>query len=204
MTMNNDDVVAQFVRDGLISNDRKQPMYVDLNTAQEEIKTLLDKIRKLPEPGDLIICGSVGCNGGSIELLQLTKLESRSELYGRRNHIVANSLNSILIEPIDYPHIEPYDRQPPYYIGLSYHDLIKHVTDRLSIYTQITPSSVERNVHTSFDEFYYNNFWKTLTFGLAIERADISQFISNLFEKLGYDQKVCDIATDWISTNLMK
>lgn len=143
------------------------------------IKKLCDNYRKDPEEGDTIIAGDITGKGGNISFYTMESLSSRSDKDECRNHFKANTSRSVLIEPVDYPEIEPYNRQAPYYTGLAYSKYeVPIKTEIFTIYTQI--GEYRTNLYTSFDEYHYNNFWLSVTFGLAIKQENISKFLEEL------------------------
>jgi len=156
------------------------------------INKLCDNYRKDPEKGDIIIAGDITGKGGNIHFYTMESLSPKAQEDECRNHFKAYVSRSILVEPVDYPYIEPYNRQSPYYIGLGYAQfkvLIK--TKIFTVYTQI--GKYRTNLYTSFDEYYYNNFWLSITFGLAIKQENISKFLKEfgiILNIFGYSKEI--------------
>lgn len=166
---------------------------VDMDKAQACVKDLLDSKRKSPEPGDLIVSFDITQNGGTISFYQMRRRDSVSESIERRNHFNARSSACLLIEPNGYPEIEPYNRQSPYYIGFGYRSLDKHVTDIFSIYTLKELFDGNRDIYASFDEFYYNPFWKSIRCGLIVEKSDLNELFTKLFSIIGFENDVLNV-----------
>lgn len=183
-------VMEQFFHDHIISSqDGEKKTFAP---GAVLIKKLCDNYRKDPEEGDTIIAGDITGKGGNITFYTLESLSSRSYEDECRNHFKANTARSVLIEPAGYPRIEPYNRQSPYYTGLSYSSYeVPIKTDIFTVYTQI--SEYRTSLHTSFDEYHYNNFWFSVAFGLAIQQENISKFLEEfgiILNIFGYSPEV--------------
>jgi hypothetical protein len=184
------EVINQFVLDHNVGSISRN---IDMDNVNLLVKNLCDSVRKSPEPADIVISSEMTPNGGNIKFYQIVKLESKSETDERRNYFDARSVDFVLIEPIGYPEIEPYNRQSPFYIGLSYSKLNKHQTDAFSVYTRILTEKPLCQVRASFDEFYYNDFWKSIRFGLAIEREKVGQFLFSFLKLMGFSEDVANV-----------
>ena len=170
-------VVDQFFFDKSISFN--SDVENDMAVRAALIKKLCDTYRKDPEKGDIIIDADLTAQGGTIHFYTLEELKARSTEDECRNHFRAARSRSVLIEPTGYPTIEPYNRQSPYYLGLGYSRLsVALSTEHFVMYLQ--KGDYETGLFTSFDEYSYNNFWQSVTFGLAIKNEDISNFLTEL------------------------
>ena len=182
--------LLQFFADHVIGCDNVDESTFTLRAAL--VKELCSKYRKEPVEDSVIISGELAGNGGNITFYKLRSLHSRSNKDECRNYFKASAARSTLIEPINYPNIEPYDRQSPYYLPLSSHQLnLVTTTNIYKVYTQI--GNYATNTFTSFDEYYFNNYWLSLTIGLAICEDDISQFLTTLgklLEPFGYSSEI--------------
>lgn len=189
ITAEEKEVINQFILDhnvGAISRT------IDMDNVNLLVKDLCDSVRKSPEPADVVISSEMTPNGGNIAFYQIIKPESRSET-NERHYFEARSIDYVLIEPVGYPEIEPYNRQSPFYIGSSYSRLNKHHIDAFSVYTGILTENPIHLIHASFDEFEYNDFWKFVRFGLAIEREKVGQFLFSFLKLMGFSEDVANV-----------
>lgn len=190
-------VISQFVMDNEISRGTTTNFDVEANN----IKKLLECMRKHPEPGDVVIKGKLSPNGGNLEILQIVKC-GLVETTDSGDYLHSRYSNPILVEPVNYPYVEPYNRQSPFYIGYSYASLTKHTTDKFSVYTTALCPIEQRNnqaqIIISLNDFSYNEYWKTVGFGLAIDRDNVDEFLTTLIRIIGYGDDVSNIVTKYV------
>ena len=182
--------MLQFFHDHIASSEETNPEL--FSTCAELISSLCKTYRKDPEKVDIIISGDLTGKGGNLHFYTMESLSARYTENECRNHFKATFARSILIEPAGYPEIEPYNRQSPYYIGLGYTQFkIPIKTDLFTVYTQI--GDYRTSLFTSFDEYSYNNYWLSVTFGLVIKEEDISSFLTKLgiiLRPFGYSAEI--------------
>lgn len=184
--------MIQFFHDHITASDEVKTE--DFTPRAALIQKLCDNYRKNPEENDIIISGELTGNGGNITFYNMLSLSSRSNENECRNHFKATVARSVLIEPVGYPAVEPYNRQSPYYLPLgSGQFAVATTTNVFNVYKQI--GEYRTNLFTSFDEYHYNNYWLSVTFGLAIERERIAEFLIELhiiLEPFGYSSEVME------------
>lgn len=178
------DVLDQFMLDHCVASyNVSKP---EFKVRAKMLKLLCDKYRKEPEPGDTLISAELTLNGGSFNFHVMEELTHASKENECRHHFLAASSKSVLIEPLDYPNIEPYNRQSPYYTGLGYAQYEEPVSsETLRVYIQ--KGNYKTSMYTSFDEYHFNDFWSNVTIGLAIKKEDIESFLLKLGKVLNFD-----------------
>jgi len=189
--------VPQFYQDhilGAVNN-----VSADMDVINIRLREFIDSKRRSFEPDGIVITSSMTLNGGTISFYHLDTLENQSDKDEERSYFNAVLLGHVLIEPLKYPETEPYNRQPPYYIGCRYSQLDKVATDKFSVYTSTlnTGKSLCILTPTSFSEFYYNDFWKSIQFSLAIDKNDIIEFVTVFLNMMNFDKRVLDIVTTY-------
>lgn len=105
------EVVSQLLHDGIISTS--SPSFIDEATASA-LNGICDKYRKTGMSGMFVVTGELTANGGNIHIYGVKELQSNKETsltYGD-----FNSERCILIEPKDYPRVEPFNRQTKHFL----------------------------------------------------------------------------------------
>lgn len=178
------DVITQFFHDSTIGAGEKNEQF-DSSIA-DRVKKLCSLHDKYSDwkPGMIVVSCDIASGGGHIDFYEINSLKEKDSGIEHRVYGDFSAYCSVLIEPLGYPEIEPYNRQSPYYIGCSYGDLTKYATESFNVYVA-KDGFRKANLFTSFDEFYWNDYWKNIRFGVVLNKEDVADFIKLLFMLLG-------------------
>ena len=81
------------------------------------------------------------------------------------------------MESFNYPHVEPYNRQQPYYFE-SYDSLDKMEFEKFNLYL-LKKRDWDSRTHRRLDKFDYNYVWNTVKFDMLIEERYLLEFINS-------------------------
>ena len=175
--------VGQFLFDASVGKGIGNEMTEDI---ANEIKAVCHAFDQYEDwnTSMIVVSGELGAGGGHFHLYEITKLGERSTGVEHRTTGDFSSDIAIMIEPESYGHVEPYNRQHPYYIGCSYDRMDKQEAESFNVFTEKLPARY-CNLWTSFDEFYWNSYWHSVRFGSVMPRRHLVSFFSRLIMTMG-------------------
>ena len=141
---------------------------------------------KIFDIGTAVISSHFSANGGTFTIydLQEVKEDEKGILDFDVENNIFKELNGkeigFLIEPSDYGHIEPYNRQQPYYF-CSYGRLDKKEYEGFNLYT-MKRLDFNRRTFKRLDKYSYNPFWKTISFDMLIEKGKLVDFMTEFLK----------------------
>jgi hypothetical protein len=143
--------------------------------------------------GNLFISCDLSLNGGNIQTILLKNIDDKDigEIkYKNRMDIEGYSFD-VLIEPVGFKHIEPYNRMTPYYLQLQYSDLNIETCDKFNVY----PVKDIRcySIYKTMNNFNFNSFWKYISFETIIKLENSQKFFASILSELKYPIKVNEI-----------
>lgn len=174
------ETVHQFFMDGNIGQSNKE-FILDQEVANKTEELIRKYQIKNFEKGTVVISSNFSANGGTFRIIRLSEVEERDA--GIIDFDIESSVfkgligneKGFMIEPYDYPHIEPYNRQQPYYFT-SYDALDKKEFTKFNLYLQ-KKRDWDSRIHTRLDKFYYNDYWNTIRFDMLVSENDLKEFI---------------------------
>lgn len=141
------------------------------------LKEELEKFNNNPIPGLFSIDFKMSSNGGSITIRHIKQIEEKKN---ERRYGEFDSDMYVLIEPKGYAKIEPYNRQPPFYVPRSYSNLkIMYAHGEYIIRRSYAEPC---NTFTCVDEDIFNNFWGIYTHVVYVHENDIETVIAKIIE----------------------
>jgi len=176
------ETVHQFFMDGKIGQSNKE-LVLDQEVA-DKTEDLIKKYQtKTFEKGIVVINANFSANGGTFYITRLNTVDEDEAgildfdvennvykgLYGREK--------GFMIEPFDYPHVEPYNRQQPYYFT-DYDSLDKKEFTKFNLYL-LKKRDWDFRTHRRLDKFDYNYIWHTIKFDMLLEEVNLKEFISS-------------------------
>ena len=189
------ETVHQFFMDGKIGQGNKE-FILDQDIADKTEQLIQKYQTKKFEKGIVVINANFSANGGTFYITKLSTVED--DEVGILDFDVENNVykglygneKGFMIEPFDYPNIEPYDRQQPYYFT-DYNSLDKKEFAKFNLYL-LKKRDWDSRTHRRLDKFDYNYVWNTVKFDMLLEERYLLEFI-NSFLNL-YNMK--DMKTD--------
>lgn len=174
------EIMTQFFNDG--KKGMSGTFNLDENVANKT-KILIDKLSSDDiKSGNICVNCNFSSNGGTFTLVFLNK-ETKYTKANLKNESIYTEIRGkekgVLIEPLDYGKIEPYNRQQPFYFPYPYDRLNKIEFSNFKLFT--SPTQKNGGFSTRFDPFYYNDFWKTISFSMFIEPDKVEQFFNQFF-----------------------
>jgi hypothetical protein len=184
-TMRELEVLNQFFKDGDIGKSNKK-FILDQEIA-DRTEALINKYQtKNFTKDNIVISVEFSANGGTFQLMKLSEIEKDDnglldfdikeniykELHGKEI--------GFMIEPFDYSHIEPYNRQQPYYFPYSYSNLDKKTFSEFNLYL-LKKNDWNSNVFKRLDKYHYNYVWHTINFDVLLEEKALDNFMIEFF-----------------------
>ena len=175
------ETLAQFFLDKEASNNNFLT-----ETKVKEVYDLWNSLKKeTVETGDTIICLELG-KFGNIEIRQVSEIETPKTLKydeGSYDYISIASQDDRTILFTDYSITEPYNRQPPFYVGYSFSNLnlIKDNGD----YREFQSSAGKCRITFAVWGFSFNHYWNLIKFGMCIKTDNVPEFISKIRKIFG-------------------
>lgn len=167
-------VLIQSAYDCKKSTDRPQIDYVLL-------KEELAKFNQYPDKGMYAVSFKMTSSGGSINVLGIERIDKLED--GRR-YGEFNSDYHVLVEPKGYGDIEPYNRQPPFYVPKSY-AIMKHEFYEHGNFMVYKSEPRTARIFTCVDEYYFNSVWGIYTHVV---------YVHNILEAEKVIDKIIEIA----------
>ena len=144
-----------------------------------EIEKLYHQYKKNEvEVSDVIICGEAG-KFGHLTIYSITHLNEPKTLkytYGSYEFVSIKGVEKTILWT-DFSTTQPYNRQASFYVGTTFDRLtLVKTTDTYREFTDSFPTNVSFAVYP----YSYNEFWKTVCFGICIAQKDEETFIAQL------------------------
>jgi hypothetical protein len=170
--------MLQFLKDGEESLKDRGFALDDCIAAKTE--ELIKKFQTINfDIGTVVISSHFCANGGTFTIYDLKKVEESGILDFDVKDNVYKELDGreigFLIEPSDYGHIEPYNRQQPYYF-CGYANLDKTEYPFFNLYT-MKKANFNRRTLKRLDKYRYNDYWKMISFDMLIEKERMVDFV---------------------------
>lgn len=175
------EMVQQFFMDGKMGQSNKE-FILDQEVADKTEKLIQKHQTKNFQTGVVVINANFSANGGAFRITKLSTVdEDQAGIldFDVENYIYKSLLGNekgFMIEPSDYPHIEPYNRQQPYYFT-DYASLDKKEFAKFNLYL-LKKRDWESRTHRRLDKFDYNYCWNTIKFDMLIEEKDLKEFLN--------------------------
>lgn len=135
--------------------------------------------------GDTIIQVEAG-GYGHVEIKTIGECDKSDWIYpkgGDYKYITVKSLHDRMILWTDYEPIEPYNRQSPFYNGMSFSrmKLVKEGVYR-EFYASFKCDNITECGSSTFgmDGFYYNKYWDIVKFGIILKTKHVEAFMKQL------------------------
>ena len=174
------ETVHQFFMDGKIGQSNKE-FILDQEVADKTEKLIQKYQTKKFEKGIIVINANFSANGGTFYITKLNAVDGDEE--GILDFDVENNIykglygneKGFMIEPFNYPNVEPYNRQQPYYFT-DYNSLDKKEFEKFNLYL-LKKRDWDSRTHKRLDKFDYNYIWHTISFDMLIEENVFREFI---------------------------
>ena len=154
----------------------------------DQIEALFNKYKKTKiNIGDTIIEVEAG-GYGHIEISQVGYIDNPNFVYptegGNYNYITIKKLMERKILWTDYQPIEPYNRQTPFYNGMSFRNmhLLRSTPYFREFYVCYEQKDVSKSGSCTFGMygFNYNEYWDMVRFGIILKTKDVNAFMMQL------------------------
>jgi len=174
------ETVHQFFMDGKIGQSNKE-FILDQETADKTEKLIKSYQTKNFEKGIVVINANFSANGGTFYITKINTVDE--DQVGILDFDIENNVfkglygneKGFMIEPFDYPNVEPYNRQQPYYFT-DYNSLDKKEFAKFNLYL-LKKRDWDSRTHRRLDKFDYNYIWHTVKFDMLIEENVFIEFI---------------------------
>lgn len=130
--------------------------------------------------GDVMIRVELTARGGNFSIKRVEKVNRAWEGYGSYVELACKE-NEFLIEPPNYAskHVEPYNRQSPYYIGKRISNLQSIDIMGWTVRCDLKENKMNKsNISFQTNGFHFNEYRNSAKFDAVIDSKNVEAFVS--------------------------
>lgn len=143
---------------------------------------------------DVVIKFDLTARGGTIEVRTVKEIKREWEGYGNYLDVRCTEIG-ILIEPPNYSskHVEPYNRQSPYYLGTRFTNLDSFELDEWVIRSEKEENKNSiHNVAFPVSPFNYNNYHNSVSGNIVLNAQQTPEFLAEFLEACNLPKNIIE------------